>query len=57
MAGKFVLKKGPTTLWQLAAHTGMRQAEILGLSWRDVDVDVSTSSFDSHSSGIVVLSN
>lgn len=26
-------------LWQLAAATGMRSAELLGLAWRDVDLD------------------
>jgi len=30
---------GYSPLWLLAAHTGMRQGELLGLRWQDVDLD------------------
>jgi integrase len=28
-------------LWRLASHTGMRRGEVLGLRWRDVDLEAS----------------
>ena len=30
------------TLFLLAAHTGMRRSELLGLRWKDVDLDMAT---------------
>ena len=30
---------GYSPLWLLAAHTGMRQGELLGLRWQDVDLE------------------
>ena len=30
---------GYSPLWLLAAHTGMRQGELLGLRWQDIDLD------------------
>ena len=32
----------PLTLFLLAVHTGMRRSELLGLRWRDVDIDMAS---------------
>jgi integrase len=32
-------KDGYSPLWLLAAHTGMRQGELLGLRWQDIDLE------------------